>query len=118
MTIQIVPSDNTFAAPANNPTVALAASLIAKASAGILYGVDIFNSTASAQTIQLHDSATLPADTAVPVAVLNLPASGSLQIDYGVHGKAFGLGIVICNSTTVATKTIGSATLFIAPRFK
>lgn len=115
---QIAPNDNTWLAPSNNPTAGLAASLIAKPSAGVLYGVDLFNSTAAAITIQLFDSATLPADGAVPVAVFNLPASDSRTLDFGTHGKSFGAGITMCVSTTAATKTLGAASVFFAPRFK
>jgi hypothetical protein len=118
MTDKLIPNDNTFLAPSNNPTAAYAASLVVKPAAGLLFGFTVYNSLASAQFIQLHDAAALPAEAAVPVETLTVPASGNLVVDYGAHGKAFGIGIVICNSSTGPTKTIGAANCFIAPRFK
>lgn len=99
----------TTGAPVNATTTANAASLIAKAGAGILYGLTGYNAKTSTQFIQLHDSATVPADTAVPKVVFAVPASSNFSLDYGEYGKSFASGIVICNSSTEATKTLGSA---------
>lgn len=118
MTIQIAPAENTTLAPANNSSTAYEASRVIKASSGILFGISGYNSAATAQFIQLHDAAALPADGAVPVEVITVPAASNFSIDFGVHGKAFGLGIVVCNSSTGPTKTIGAANCFFAPRFK
>jgi hypothetical protein len=63
----------------------------------------------SAQFIQLHDAAALPADTAVPEVFITVPASSNFSIDFGQYGRTFVNGIVICNSTTGPTKTIGAA---------
>jgi hypothetical protein len=80
-----------------------------KASSGIVYGLTGYNSKASAQFIQLLDSATVPADTAVPVVVFAVPASTSFSLDFGIKGRRFTTGIAISNSSTGPTKTIGSA---------
>lgn len=91
------------------PQSALAASFIALPASAKVFGLTVYNSKASAQFIQFHDSATLPADTAVPVFNVNVPASSSLVIDFGFHGMDFVSGVVVCNSSTAPTKTIGSA---------
>ena len=93
----------------NKATTAYATSLVVKATPGALYGISGYNSKASAQFIQLHDAATLPADTAIPVFLLVAAASSNFSVDFGVYGRSFSVGCVITNSSTGPTKTIGSA---------
>jgi len=99
----------TYAAPSNATSSADEASRVVKASAGTLWGLTGHSSRTSSQYIQLHNAAALPSDTAVPVIVFIVPASSNFSLDFGVYGRAFATGIVICNSSTRATKTIGSA---------
>lgn len=99
---------NTPVASSTASTSAYAASKIAKASAGRLFSVSGYNSKALAQFIQIHDSATLPADTAVPIVILTAPATGNFSVDFGPLGIPCAAGIVLCNSSTGPTKTIGS----------
>lgn len=93
----------------NTTTTAYAASLIIKASAGTIYTLNGFNSKSSGQFIQLHNSATLPADNAVPVVTFYVPASSNFSFDWGVYGRSFSAGIVVTTSSTGPTKTIGAA---------
>ena len=118
MTVQLAPADNTFLAPASNSSLAYEASRVIKASAGILFGVTVYNSAAVAQFIQLHDASALPANGAVPLTVLTIPAASSIIYEFGAHGKAFNIGIVVCNSSTGPTRTAGAADCFFDPRFK
>lgn len=95
--------------PDNASTVAYAASLVVSATPTLVFGLTGHNSKTSAQFIQLHDAASLPADTAVPKVIVSVPASSSFGIDFGPEGRYFGTGVVVCNSSTGPTKTIGSA---------
>ncbi len=96
-------------APSNATTTVYAASLLIKASVGILKGISGYNSKTSQQFIQIHDAASVPADGVAPVITFLVPATSDFSIDFGVSGRFFTTGIVVCNSSTGPTKTIGSA---------
>jgi len=101
----------------NINTSAYAASLVVKASAGKAFDVRGYNSLASAQFIQVHDAASLPADTAVPEETFTVPASSNFSITFP-EGKSFATGIVVCNSSTGPTKTIGAADCWFSVDFE
>lgn len=82
-------------------------SLIVKASAGRLFLLTGYNSNAAAQFIQVHNTATVPADTAVPVYTFIVP-QGNFSLDLTAVGDYFSTGITVCNSSTGPTKTIGA----------
>jgi hypothetical protein len=96
----------------NVGSIALEASRVLKNAPGVLKTLTICNAGAVAQFFQLHDAITVPADTAVPKAVIYLAAKGNFVWDFGLSGRSFATGIVVCNSTTAATKTIGAADSF------
>lgn len=79
-----------------------------KASAGRLFVVNGYNSLGSAQWIQVHNVASLPADGAAPVATITVAASSNFSMDFGPLGIPLSTGIYICNSTTGPTKTLGA----------
>lgn len=95
--------------PVNATSTAYEASHVVKASPGTLLGFSGYNSRTSSQFIQLHDSTTVPADTAVPAFIQLVAASSPFFADWSPWGRPFTTGIVICNSSTGPTKTIGVA---------
>jgi hypothetical protein len=102
----------------NSDSTAYVASQIIKASAGRLFKLIGYNS-GGAQFIQLHDSATLPADTGVPKVVITAAATSNFEIDFpDDSGRYFFNGIVVCNSSTGPTKTIGSANCWFSAIYK
>jgi len=94
-------------------TTAYAASGVIKNSPGSFYGLFGYNSSTSDQYLQLHNAASLPANSAVPLAVIKIPAESTFSIDCRATGITFSTGIVWCNSSTAPTKTIGSADVFL-----
>lgn len=99
-------------------STAYEASKVIKGSAGRIRDIRGYNSKGSAQFIQIHDSATLPADTAVPKFTFTVPATQNFTIDFGEDGWYCTTGLVVSNSSTGPTKTIGSADCFFTVRYK
>ena len=78
----------------------------------VVYGFTVYSTKASAQFVNVFDNATLPADTAVPFFSWPLGANNGVGFSWAPQGREFVSGLVLCNSSTDATKTIGSADCF------
>lgn len=107
---------STYAASLFSST-AYEASHIIKASAGTLSGFFGYNSGPT-QWVQIHNSATVPADTAVPILILRVTATSNFSLELGAFSAFFSAGIVICNSTTGPTKTVGASDCWFNCTFK
>lgn len=119
LTTPSVAGTSATSAPTNSASTAYVASQVIKATAGTLFGVTGFNSRTSGQFIQLYDAATLPANGVAPALIVCwVAASSSFAIDFGVFGRRFTTGIVIGNSSTGPTKTIGSADCWFDAQYK
>ena len=108
-TLHVVEVSPTTSTNSLSASTADEASRVVKASAGVLHGFVVRNKKTSSQWIQFHDASSLPADTAVPLFALEIGAGQQLAVDAAEGGIPFSTGIVICNSSTEYTKTIGSA---------
>ena len=97
--------------PLRSTSNALEAFRPVKAGAGTCLGLSGVNSNAAQQYIQVFDvpNATALATGIIPKTVLIVPGASNFSIDYGIWGRAFSRGIVVANSSTLATYTAGSA---------
>ena len=85
---------------------ALANSAVVCAVPAWLYTIFVTN-TGPDQFLQLFNATTLPADGAKPLICIQMIGGYAGSLDVPV-GRPFTTGIVVCNSTTQATKTIGA----------
>lgn len=82
--------------------------MVVKKGPGVLLSLFGYNNGPQ-QWVQIHDAAALPADTAVPFHTAIIAAGDNFFITIPLTGLPLGVGIVVCNSTTAQTKTIGAA---------
>lgn len=92
---------------------ALESSAVVKTLPGTLYSITGYNSKAAVQYIQFFDSASLPANGTAPNIMFRAEAQSNFYYDLGEIGRYCSNGIAICNSSTVATKTLGSDDLWL-----
>lgn len=100
------PSDDEALVPLNSYSRALEASHVVKTGPGILYGVTVTNTLASAQYFLVFDASVLPADGAIPLLAKSCPANDAVGFSW-LPGRTFLTGIIVCNSSTNTSKTIG-----------
>lgn len=90
-----------------NPSTALEAAHIISTSPAKFISLVGYNS-GPAQFVQLHNGVAVPPDGAVPLVSFSVPAGGNFSLFYPTP-LFFSTGLVVCNSTTAATKTAGGA---------
>lgn len=95
--------------PTNSTSIAYENSRVAKASAGTLYSITGYNSKAISQFIQIHNALLVPLDGAIPEVIFVVPGLSNFSYSSDKFGRFFSNGIVVCNSSTGPTKTIGLA---------
>lgn len=94
-------------------TPKLANSLAVSSGQSKLWGFSGFNSNAAAQFILVFDANSVPPNGAIPDFVMKAPASDNFWVSWAPHYRWHSEGIVICNSSTAATLTIGAADCWI-----
>jgi hypothetical protein len=104
--------------PKNITTTVYSSSLLVKQTSGILYSILGYNSGLSDQFIQVHDINYIPNDGAIPSVIFRVPPQSNFSFDLGESGRGFANGIVICNSSTSTTKTLGSADCWFDVRYR
>lgn len=103
--------------PLREGSTALEKSHIIKASAGILFGIIGFNSLITPQFIQVHNSEAEPEADAVPIYTFEVQARAHFALDLSPFGDFFSTGIVVCNSSTLETLTIGADDCWFVGRY-
>lgn len=91
-------------------SAAYEASAVVKASSGTVHRISGYSSDANPVWIQLHNAASLPADTAVPLLTIYVGAGENFDFDLSEIGRFCDKGIVISNSSAGPTKVIDGAT--------
>lgn len=97
-----------FRVPQNYNNYLLTTSVVVASSQARLHGFTVYSSNTGAQFILVFDATALPADGTVPALVLPVAATSTVSAYFGSIGRWFDRGIVLCNSSTGPTKTIGS----------
>jgi hypothetical protein len=63
-----------------------------------------------AQWVQVHNTAAIPANTAVPIYTFRVNADANFSFDLSVTGaEELATGLTVCNSTTGPTLTAGAS---------
>lgn len=94
------------------------ASLIVSATSKQLFNLIGYNSSGSTVFIQIFDSATLPAEGAVPNIIISVPTLSNFTWTSGNFPRIFTNGITVVSSSTASTKTITSATMWLSAAYK
>lgn len=95
--------------PKNATSPALAKSIVAKSGCSKLFGFTATSTNVAAQFIQVFDATAVPANGTVPLLTVNVAAASSAGAYFGAIGRSFDRGIVLANSTTQGTLTLGAA---------
>jgi len=108
---------NATQCPNSADSTTYASGGVIKSAPGIFYGLVGYNSSASAQFIQIYNTATVPANGSVPNVILYASATSSFSISFAPFGKSFSTGICWSNSASGSTKVAGSADCWINAQY-
>lgn len=100
-----IPDATSTYAPSNAFVTAYNYKLVVKANVGVLFALNGYNSSTSAQFIQLHNATSEPAGGATPEVIFRVPASSNFSYSSDKFGRYFSTGIVAINSSTAETLT-------------
>jgi hypothetical protein len=103
--------------PRNTTTDALAASLIVGGGARRLFGLQGVNNNAAATFVLIFDTDKVPANGAVPKLPVRAAGQDNFSAYFGSGGRWFDRGIVIVNSSSLATLTLSTADLWLDVQF-
>ena len=98
--------------PLNATSTVLSKSLTVKSGQGLLFGFSVFNSNASTQFVLVFDANTVPANGATAIGVFPVATISTVGVSFGTPGRWFRQGIILANSSTEPTLTLGSADCF------
>ncbi len=109
-------ADTSEVQPSNSTTTALDNDgPVVKGSAGTLYGFQGYADAAG--FVQVHNKATAPTSTNVPVIVIPVLANAAFSLDLGLRGRAFSTGIAFGFSSTGPTYTDGGSHLWVDAQY-
>lgn len=101
----------------NGNPAGLVNQAVVKNSPGLLYGLTVYSSNVADQYLHVFDATSLPANGTAPTLP---PFKLKSDTNFGAQWtppRGFLHGIVICNSTTAATLTLGVADTFIDAQY-
>src|SRR5690349_17850996 len=75
----------------------------------LVYGFTVYSSNAAGQYGLMFDADALPANGSAPIVAFPLQAHNGFAIGWQPQGRAFDAGLVLANSSTDSTLTVGSA---------
>ncbi len=88
---------------------------VVKGSAGTLYGFQGYCDAAG--YVQVHNKASAPTSTNVPVIVIPIAAGAPFSLDLGLRGRSFSTGIAFGFSSTGPTYTDGGSHLWVDAQY-
>jgi hypothetical protein len=103
--------------PDNGTTQGLVSSLVLATGRRRLFGFQGVNNNAAATFVLVFDATALPSNGAVPRMWVRAAGSDNFSAYFGSTGRWFDQGIVIANSSTLATLTLSTADLEIDGQF-
>jgi hypothetical protein len=103
--------------PLNATTQALVSSLLLATGRRRLFGLQGINNNAAATFVLVFDATSVPANGTPPRVPIRAAGSDNWSAYFGSSGRWFDQGIVVVNSSTLATLTISTADLWIDGQF-